>query len=226
MVYVSGNLLLYYERGNKRKHVAPDVFVVRGVPKRPPRDNYLLWEERRGPDVVIEITSKTTRREDQQKKPGLYRDVLRVPEYFQFDPTEDYLRPSLQGHRLRRRRYVPIEPVLGRLPSEALGLHLERDGTQLRLFDPAAGRRLLTRRERLAEAERQTATAAHRAETAARQAEAAARRVEEFQSALAEASRLVAENSALIKEVDAENERLRSELEKPRRRSSNPPPDR
>src|SRR3954463_2509752 len=92
-VYVTGNLLLYYERGNKRKHVSPDVFVVRGVPKLPPRDYYLLWEEGKSPDVVIEITSKTTRREDEKKKLILYRDVLKVPEYFQFDPTEDYLKP-------------------------------------------------------------------------------------------------------------------------------------
>lgn len=30
-VYVSGNLLLYYEKGNPRKSVVPDVFVVFGV---------------------------------------------------------------------------------------------------------------------------------------------------------------------------------------------------
>src|SRR5262249_16759073 len=50
-VYVSGNLLVYYERGNRRKHVSPDVFLVRGVPKRR-RINYLIWEEGRGPQVV------------------------------------------------------------------------------------------------------------------------------------------------------------------------------
>ena len=31
LVYVSGNLLLCYEEGNRRRHVSPDVFVVRGV---------------------------------------------------------------------------------------------------------------------------------------------------------------------------------------------------
>src|SRR5437016_3687010 len=55
-VYVTGNLLLFYERGNRRRHVAPDVFVVRGVPKLPLRKYYLLWEEGKGPDVVLEIT--------------------------------------------------------------------------------------------------------------------------------------------------------------------------
>jgi Uma2 family endonuclease len=152
-VYVTGNLLLFYERGNKRRHVAPDVFVVRGVPKLPPRDYYLLWHEGRSPDVVIEITSKTTRREDQTKKLVLYRDLLQVPEYFQFDPTEDYLKPSLQGHRLDEGQYVPIAPIDGRLPSATLGLHLERRGLELRLYDPATGRCLPTRLERSVEAE-------------------------------------------------------------------------
>ena len=85
---------------------------------------------------MIEVTSKTTRKEDQKKKPILYRDVLKVAEYFLFDPTEDYLKPPFQGFRLVDGQYVPIEPVLGRLPSTVLGLHLERSGVDLRLFDP------------------------------------------------------------------------------------------
>ena len=59
-VYVSGNLLLYYEEGNPRKHVSPDVLVAFGVSKKPPRDYYLVWKEGKAPDVVIEITSKST----------------------------------------------------------------------------------------------------------------------------------------------------------------------
>lgn len=152
-MYVSGDLLLFYEEGNKRKHVAPDLFVVRGVPKTPLRDHYLLWNEGKAPDLVIEVTSKTTRREDQNKKKTLYRDVLKVPEYFQFDPTEDYLKPPFQGHRLVEGEYVPIEPVEGRLPSQVLGLHLERVGRSLRFHDPATGQRLSTREERIQEAE-------------------------------------------------------------------------
>jgi Uma2 family endonuclease len=147
-VYVTGNLLLFYERGNRRKHVAPDVFVVFGVSKQPPRDHYLLWEEGRPPDVVIEITSKTTKREDQRQKRLICRDILKVPEYFQFDPTRDYLKPPLQGFRLVEGEYLPIDPIAGRLRSEKLGLHLEQAATQLRLFDPVAKRRLPTPRER------------------------------------------------------------------------------
>jgi Uma2 family endonuclease len=187
-VYVSGDLLVFYERGNKRKHVSPDVFVVRGVPKLPLRDHYLIWREGKAPEVVIEVTSKTTRREDRTKKWILYRDVMKVPEYFQFDPTEDYLKPPFQGFRLADGEYRAIEPVEGRLPSEVLGLHLERSGTDLRLYDPSTGRWLMTPRERAA-AERE------RAENERR----------ERQRFEAELERLRAENEALRRRFGAAN---------------------
>ena len=142
MVYVSGNLLLFYEQGNRRRHLAPDVFVVRGVGKHE-RENYLMWEEGQPPRFVIELTSSSTRRNDTGRKFELYRDVLKVREYFMFDPYEDYLEPSMQGWRLRGGVYHPIRAVDGRLPSQTTGLHLERDGSELRLWNPATKERLL-----------------------------------------------------------------------------------
>ena len=151
-VYVSGNLLLFYEEGNRRKHLSPDVFVVPGVGKHE-RDNYLLWEEGCGPRFVIELTSSSTRREDTSKKFELYRDTLKVREYFLFDPMGDYLNPSMQGWRLRGGVYHPIREVDGRLPSLTTRLHLERDGNELRLWNPVTGQRLPTPQEALAEAQ-------------------------------------------------------------------------
>jgi Uma2 family endonuclease len=115
-VCVSGNLLMYYVRGDKRRHVSPDVFVAFGVPKKI-RDYYLTWEEGKNPSVIIELTSSSTKSEDTRKKFALYRDVLKVKEYFLFDPRADYLNPRLKGFRLRRGQYAPIAPVDGRLPS-------------------------------------------------------------------------------------------------------------
>src|SRR4051812_21076010 len=114
MIYISGNMFLYYVEGDRRKHVSPDVFVVRGIPNTY-RDAYFLWVEGKGPDLVIEMTSRPTRKEDMEKKYALYRDVLRVGEYFLFDPKAEYLKPSLQGYRLVDGQYVPIEPEDGRL---------------------------------------------------------------------------------------------------------------
>ncbi|HMF11185.1 MAG TPA: Uma2 family endonuclease [Gemmataceae bacterium] len=152
MVYVSGNLLLFYEPGNRRRHISPDVLVVKGVPKHK-RLNYLVWEEGKGPDVTIELTSSSTRHEDQETKFRRYRDVLRVKEYFLFDPFGDYLKPPLQGYRLRAGAYQPVRPLQGRLPSKILGLHLERNGSDLRLYDPEAKQWLPTPQERIAQGE-------------------------------------------------------------------------
>jgi Uma2 family endonuclease len=151
-VCVSGNLLVFYEPGNRRRRVAPDVFVVRGVPKHD-RPNYLIWRERKAPEFVIELTSSTTRREDVAHKFALYRDVMRVKEYFLFDPFEDYLDPPMQGYRLRKGEYVPIKPVEGRMPSRVVGLHLERAGSNLRLWNPETGVWLPTAEENQARLE-------------------------------------------------------------------------
>lgn len=195
-LYVSGNLLLFYERGNRRRHVSPDVFVVKGVPKHE-RPNYLVWEEK-NPDVVIELTSSSTRREDVDTKYRLYRDTLKVKEYFLFDPDGDYLSPPLQGHRLRAGQYHPIRAVAGRLPSRGLGLHLERDGRDLRLYDPAAQGWLPTPQELLLQAEaawQQSDAARRQSEAAREQAEAALRQTE------AEIERLRRENEALRRQL-------------------------
>jgi Uma2 family endonuclease len=239
MVCVSGNMLMFYEEGNRRKHVSPDVFVVLDIPKKE-RENYLIWEEGKAPDTVIEVTSKSTKREDQKKKHDLYRDVLRVREYFLFDPTQDYLKPPLQGFRLVGDEYIRIKPVDGRLPSEVLGLHLERDGKELRLFDPETRSWLPKRLEREQAAEQRAETANQRAETAEQRLETAEQRVEmakqeadaakraaELAKQEADASKRDAETAKREAETakrDAEtaNERaeaLQRELEALRRRS-------
>ena len=223
-VYVCGNLLLYYEEGNPRKHVSPDVLLALSVPKKPPRDYYLVWKEGKAPDFVIEITSKSTKREDKNKKFVIYRDILKVSELFLFDPTEDYLHPPLQGFRLVGGEYLPIEPVAGRLPSQVVGLHLERDGEKLRLFDPTTNKRLPTRLEARKAAERLAENAHRLAENAHRRAEDEHRRAEderrraEDEHRRAEDERVRAQNAeAAQQRLAEENERLRRELEALRR---------
>jgi Uma2 family endonuclease len=171
MVYVSGNMFLYYVEGVPAKNVAPDVFVVRGVDKDKElrRRTFKVWVEGHAPDLIIELTSASTREEDKERKFALYQDVLAVTEYVLFDPERDWLDPPLQGFRLVEGVYRPIEPVEGRLPSEVLGLRLGREGDFLRLYDPATGRRLPTRGEALAIKDAELAT--KHAELAAMNAE-------------------------------------------------------
>ena len=60
-------------------------------------------------------------------------------------PTKGYLDAPTPGFSAARRGTSSIEPIAGRLPSQVLGLHLERDGEKHRLVDPATAQRLLTR---------------------------------------------------------------------------------
>ena len=134
-VYVAGNLFIYFERGNPRAVVAPDSFVVKGVPKRS-RKTYLLWEEGHVPCFVAEVTSDSTQGEDLTSKKACY-ERLGVEEYFLFDPLGDYLAPRLQGFRLINGRYERLLPRAGALESRTTGVTLRAEGEHLRLIDTA-----------------------------------------------------------------------------------------
>ena len=186
-VYVASDNFLYYEKGVPSSVVSPDCYVVFGVSSEL-RDSYKTWEEGgRLPSVVIEITSKKTRKEDTGRKFVTYQD-LRVAEYFLFDPTADYIRTRLTGYRLNGQSYVVIEPdASGRLYSQELGLELAVEGDRLRYYDPANGNKLLTDLE---------------ARNLARQ---------EAQRANEEAQRANAEAQART-EAEEENARLRAQI--------------
>ncbi|MGQ9626620.1 MAG: Uma2 family endonuclease [Anaerolineae bacterium] len=204
-VYVAGNLLLYYAEGDSSQVVSPDVFVVFGVPKGE-RRTYKVWEEGKGPDVVFEITSRSTWREDLGDKKILYA-VLGVQEYFLFDPLEEYLRPPLRGYRLAGEEYrqMPGDFTSSgerRLRSEVLGLELRVEEGRLRLYDLVTGQKLLTPAEMEEARQKAEARAAE---------EARARQKAEARAAEAEArlSRLEAERAALREEIA----KLRAERE-------------
>jgi Uma2 family endonuclease len=133
-VYVSGNLLMYYEKGEPRKSISPDVFVVFGIEKKE-RLNYLTWEEGHTPDFVLEIASRRTYRKDIGPKKELYASVLGVKEYFIYDPLGQIV-PSFIGYSLIEGIYRELEFAGGRLPSEILDLELGEQDGRLGLYNP------------------------------------------------------------------------------------------
>ncbi len=174
-VYVAGDMFLYYEEGNPKAAVAPDVFVVLGAPKGD-RHSYRLWKEPKAPDFVLEITSKSTRSEDQGVKRGVYA-FLGVREYWQYDPTGDYLKPPLKGLRLIGENYEPLPAGIAEggelsLHSEVLELDIRLEKGGLRFYDPATGRKLLSYQE-IEQARQQAEQARQQAEQARQQAEQA-----------------------------------------------------
>jgi Uma2 family endonuclease len=165
-VYVSGNLYIYYKKGVPSAVIAPDVFVVFGVEKKK-RLSYKVWEENnRVPSFVLEITSLTTQENDQQEKPLKYAK-MGVEEYFQYDPTGDYLEGQLKGSRLVEEAYQPLpKKVLAEgvvsIKSQVLGLDLRLREGELRFYEPKSGQKLLSYQEmeqarQQAELERQQA---------------------------------------------------------------------
>jgi Uma2 family endonuclease len=123
-VYVASDLLVYYQEGDPTKFVVPDDFVVLDCdPAR--RNTFKIWQEQNNvPHAVFEVTSRSTRREDEVFKPRVYAR-LGVPEYFLYDPTSDYLSPPLQGFRTEHGSYTRITPDdTGALKCDQLGITL------------------------------------------------------------------------------------------------------
>lgn len=141
----------------------------------------------------MEITSRTTRKQDEVTKPQLYAH-LGIQEYFQYDPTGDYLIPQLKGFTLVNGTYqpLPLEELPDgrwRIASAALGLDLclppsdltalsvvvnGQISRPLRLYDPRTGERLVTYAESVAarnEERERTARAQERAEQERERAE-------------------------------------------------------
>jgi Uma2 family endonuclease len=198
-VYISANSYIYYEEKNDKAVVAPDIYAVFGVSNRK-RKNYKLWRENGiAPQFVMEITSETTQQNDQISKPEIYKK-LGVTEYFQYDPSGDYLNPILQGVRLVNGEYEPIVPnnisfdTLW-LYSEVLELELHLISGELRFRNPETGEFLRSFEEeqqaRLAEQQARLV-----AEAAFQQSEQA--RLAEQQARLAAESSLRAVISGLL----------------------------
>lgn len=201
--WVGGNFFLYYEEGNPKARVSPDVMLVKGAGKWS-RPNYRLWQEK-PPTLIVEVTSRKTRRKDEGPKKSLY-ERIGTEEYILFDPLREYLRPRLQGFRLARGHYQPIPVELdGSLLSRTTGLRMRPEGERLRLVDASTGEAIFWPEELLA-AHAQEMDARHREEVARQGAEARAQAAE-ARAAEEEAARRATEER--LRALEAELSRLR-----------------
>ena len=132
----------------------PDLLIAFDVdPKAFEAHNgYLIPEQGKPPDFVLEIASKNTGRADETSRRADY-GAMGVLEYWRFDHTGgEYHSAPLAGDRLVDGKYVPIEIVrvgdgIYRGHSDALNLDLCWENGELRWYDPVAGRYLLTYNE-------------------------------------------------------------------------------
>ncbi len=223
-VLVAMELLVYYERGNNKVCLQPDVQVVFGV-QRGNRSSYKVWEEGKVADFVLEVTSPSTADKDAKHKAQEYARIG-VGEYWRLDPTGSLLATPLQGWEANGESYHPVQPVAsgargGWLRSRVLGLELRsqrQDGATVLVFrDPRTGEEFdgdLAEAERLRRAAEECASAeAELRQSAEERASAEAKRA----SAEAELRQSAEERaSAEAKRASAEAERRRAAEERAR----------
>ncbi len=167
---------------------------------------YLISEQGKPPDFVLEVASESTARVDVGEKRVEYA-ALGIPEYWRFDETGEFHRTRLAGDRLVDGQYEPIP--IEELPdgslqgySAALNLYLrwervpgDEERGQLGWYDPETGQHIPTirdKQEALLQAEARADTAEARAEqerTARLRAEARSEQAEARVRALEEENR-------------------------------------
>ncbi|MGV0105303.1 Uma2 family endonuclease [Nostoc sp. DSM 114160] len=122
--FIGGNMFVYYSLAQVRNKdfKGPDFFAVLGVPKGE-RRSWVVWEEEKAPDVVIELLSDSTAQADKNEKKLIYQNQMRVPEYFWYDPfnPDDFV-----GFSNEKGAYQPIIfNAQNQLVSQSLGLGLQ-----------------------------------------------------------------------------------------------------
>ena len=207
---VAANILLYPEKGNNKKSLAPDVLVAFGIGTHN-RSSYLVWEEGKPPAWVLEVASPSTQTKDRKRKLCDYAK-MGVREYWLFDAKGDVYpkgTPRLQGLRLKDGKYRALKShVAGgkrMIHSKVLGLDVRVDGELLRFHDPATGQDIRHRSELEAdEARAQAAIEQAQAQTKQEiaQRESAEARAQQ-QSARAEQEAARAEREAARAEREA-----------------------
>ncbi len=111
-------------------------------------NGYVISEQGKPPDFVLEVASVSTANTDTGVKREDYARML-IPEYWRFDKTGQHHGTRLAGDRLENGVYVPIDidelsaDVLQGY-SEALGLYLRWERGELGWHDPATGRHIST----------------------------------------------------------------------------------
>ncbi len=200
LAYVGTDSFVYYQEGDVRKVVAPDVFVALGVPSEPLRRSFYTWAEGAAPTVVFEFLSDSTAKGDRAEKMRRYFSEIGIHEYFIHQP-EGKRPPEFHGWRRRGAGYEDIPPdERGALYSESLNLlfSTEELPNELRFMRPYLpdGTPFVTLTESKAE------TAAARAETAEARAETAEATMR-FEAAEARAAQARADADAARIDADA-----------------------
>ncbi len=214
-VYVSGSMAVYYRQGDPSAVLVPDLFVVKGAPRKPPRKSYRLWEEGGvAPSFVVEVASPSTSERDASVKRLAY-ERMGVGEYWRFDPTGTLIAEGLVGWRLRGGRYQRARAtgLANGYRSVALGLDLRAEGPLLRFWDTRRGRSLPTH----AEASRALEQSQKQLDRTDRKLDAAERKLDETERRLGQTERELEQEACLRQQAEQEREQAEGKLNEAQR---------
>ena len=179
---------------NRRGLFHPDLLIAFDVNPEAgsDRNGYIISEQGKPPDFVLEIASPSTGRRDVTIKRVGYA-ALGIPEYWRFDDSGgQHHGAPLAGDRLINGTYQPIpierlDAVTLEGYSAVLNLHLRWEQGQLGWYDPATGRHIIRfsdERERADAAQARLKEEGERAEVERRIRLAAEARVQELEAEL------------------------------------------
>jgi Uma2 family endonuclease len=217
-VLVGGNQFIYYTAGQPRDNVSPDVYVLFDTDTVDP-DIVQTWVEGKFPEVVFEITSPSTYREDREGKRALYAR-LGVQEYYIFDP-EQRVRAWFTAYMRQGAGLEPVPLVAnGGIVSPLLGVELRPVSmpateyrtahTWLRVIDLQTGEMIAWTEEehhRLQEAMQARLAAESRAQSEEQARLAAEERAQREEQARLAAEERAARAEAMLRDLLARQER-------------------
>ncbi len=152
-VFMDTNTFVYYDRRDRNRRLAPDIYLALGVDVEAirRRNGYLIWEVGKPPDFVLEVASESTARRDLDAKRSLYLDMVGAVENWRFDSTGgEYYGEPLVGELLaeptgaygsREYRRLPSYESAGGLwvHSPTLNIDIGWVDGELRIYDPQTG---------------------------------------------------------------------------------------
>ncbi len=214
-IYLSSELATYYPN---EARFCPDILAVLDVEQHP-RNSWVVSQEGKGLDLVIEIHVSGDRRKDFELNVERYAR-LGIREYFIFDTPKN----RLVGFSLKpgAKRYEPMLAQGGRFTSKVLDLELTVEGGMLRFYNGTAPLLFMDEivsklNTMVAELHKARDTAFALAEQEAKRAEGEAKRADDEAKRADDEAKRADDEAKRADALATENEELRAELERLRR---------
>ena len=189
--FVGADQFIFYKQYDPSKVVAPDVYVLPGVPPTRRVKSWKVWKTGIAPSLALEVVSQDEPYKDYVDAPERYRE-LGVKELVIVDPDSERSPDRVRWQRYRKlklRGFVRVEVTNeDRIHSRVLGCWLrvvgEGGGARVRLATGPSGEELFPTAEEAERASKEAERAAKEAERAAK--EEALRRIAALEALLAE----------------------------------------